>query len=232
LRRGPISTAAESVEAPCVLCGGASARLFSAHGHWVRGCTRCGHQAAELRPGPDHIGRTYGDEYFHGRSGYPDYLAEGALIRAQGRRYAALLQRYVPLGRVLDVGTAAGFILEALLEAGWTGAGVEPNAHMAALAQQRLGAPIHVGPLEEFESAERFDLVTMIQVIPHFCDLRRALAAAAAVTAPTGWWLIETWNRDDPSALLLGRHWHEYNPPSVLHWFNPAGLRRLVAELG
>jgi hypothetical protein len=41
-------------------------------------------------------------------------------------------------------------------------------------------------------------------------------------------WIIETWNRDDWVARLLGRHWHEYSPPSVLHWFNPDGLRRLV----
>jgi len=53
-----------------------------------------------------------------------------------------------------------------------------------------------------------------------------------AAGSPHGWWFIETWNRDDWVARLLGRHWHEYSPPSVLHWFNPDGLRRLVSEFG
>jgi SAM-dependent methyltransferase len=218
---------------PCVLCGGACTRLFVAHGYGIAGCRRCGHRSAELAPADDHVARTYGDTYFDGGgTGYADYLAGEALLRAQGRRYAELLQDHVPLGHVLDVGAAAGFLLQGFLDAGWIGTAVEPNPRMAALARQRLGVPVHVGPLEDFRSSDRFDLVTMIEVLPHFTDVRAALAAAAAVTAPRGYWLIETWNRDDLGARLLGRHWHEYNPPSVLHWFNPAGLRLLLGEYG
>jgi SAM-dependent methyltransferase len=217
----------------CALCGAATLRLFPAHGYWIVACCRCGHQEAELSPGADHVERIYGDAYFNaGGGGYADYVAEGPLLRAHGRRYATLLRDHMPMGHMLDIGTAAGFVLEGFLEQGWIGAGVEPNRSMAQLAHGRLGVPVHVGPVEQFDSDQRFDLVTMIQVLPHFTDPRRALAAAAAVTAPSGWWLVETWNRDDPTAVLFGRHWHEYNPPSVLHWFNPEGLRSLVGEFG
>ena len=44
--------------------------------------------------------------------------------------------------------------------------------------------------------------------------------------------LIETWDRGSRIARLLGSRWHEYSPPSVLHWFTLASLQRLVTEAG
>ena len=72
----------------------------------------------------------------------------------------------------------------------------------------------------------------MIQVVPHLYDLRRALQVAARHTRPGGYWLIETWNRESWTARLFGHNWHEYSPPSVLHWFSPGGLQRLTAQFG
>jgi len=195
-RTGPPACAGHehgTAEWRCAICGGESRHLFAKHGFGIRGCRSCAHQFAELEPDAGHAARIYGDDYFFGgTAGYGDYLSEARLLRAHGSRYARLLASHLAPGRVLDVGAAAGFVLEGLLDDGWTGAAVEP----------------------------------------HFGDLRRGLAAAAAATAPHGWWFIETWNRDDWVARLLGRHWHEYSPPSVLHWFNPDGLRRLVSEFG
>jgi hypothetical protein len=61
-------------------------------------------------------------------------------------------------------------------------------------------------------------------------DPRAALSVADSLTRPGGFWLVETWNRESLTARLLGKHWHEYSPPSVLHWFSPEGLRRLATE--
>ncbi|MBW8879076.1 MAG: methyltransferase domain-containing protein, partial [Acidobacteria bacterium] len=79
---------------------------------------------------------------------------------------------------------------------------------------------------------ERFDVVTMIQVVAHFPDLRKALQVASEITCRDGFWLIETWNRNSWVARIFGRHWHEYSPPSVVHWFTPTTLRHLVEPFG
>jgi hypothetical protein len=34
------------------------------------------------------------------------------------------------------------------------------------------------------------------------------------------------------TARVLGRHWHEYSPPTVLHWFSLDGLLRLLEPRG
>ncbi len=208
-------------------------RLFQRHGYWILGCPSCEHRAAEIAPAHDHVEEQYGDAYFFGGgAGYSDYLAEAPLLRERGRQYGRLLRRYRASGRVLDVGSAAGCILHGLTDEGWSGVGLEPNAHCVEHARETLGLDVRVGTLESFASAEPFDVVTMFQVVPHFTDPAAALAAAAALTLPGGLWLIETWNRASWTARLFGQRWHEYSPPTVLHWFSADGLARLAARHG
>jgi SAM-dependent methyltransferase len=217
----------------CAICAGVGRRLFTASGYDVLGCESCGHQYSIPKDGADHVTRVYGDEYFFGGgAGYADYLREADLLRERGASYARLLRRHVETGLLLDVGAAAGFVLEGFLSEGWKGRAVEPNPRMCALANERLGHVVDVGTLELYESAARFDLVSMIQVLAHFQDPRRALARAAELTRAGGVWLIETWDRTSWTARAFGRHWHAYSPPSVLHWFSRDGLRRLAESLG
>jgi SAM-dependent methyltransferase len=188
---------------------------------------------AELEPDGRHVAATYGDDYFTGGgAGYPGYLAESSTLARSGRAYARIAGRHMPVGAVLDVGAAAGFILRSFVRAGWHGVGIEPNATMAEHARAALGLDVRTGTLEEFATDERFDLVTMIQVLPHLWDLERGLANAASLTRPGGHWLIETWDRASVTARILGRHWHEYSPPSVLHWFTRDGVVRLAGRHG
>ena len=220
----------------CPICHHSSQRKFQKYEYWIQECQTCHHQFLEARPSSNHAAQVYGDDYFHGgAAGYPDYLAEGQLIREHGRRYGKMLKKHMQPGKILDVGAAAGFILSGFVDHHWVGDGIEPNAQMATFAQQQLGLNVQTGTLENLSQVLdgcTYDLVTMIQVLPHFYDLHQALQSAAKVTNPQGYWLIETWNRDSVSAKLFGSEWHEYSPPSVLHWFSPQDLKQLAAQYG
>lgn len=227
---------------PCPICGAQTKLLFVKHGYPIHRCGACQHCCAALQPGKEHLRHVYGDHYFqasgqHGSAGYADYLSEASLLYAHGWRYAELLKPFVPLGTVLDVGAAAGFILKGLLERGWHGVGLEPNGQMADYGRTHLGLTMVTGDLEnsvEMNPTRKgsFDLITMIQVIAHFHDLHKALTNAARLTRPGGFWLIESWDRTSWPARILGRYWHEYSPPSVLHWFSPKGLAQLASQFG
>lgn len=226
----------------CPICGARTKRLFVKHGYPIHGCIACHHRSVSGLLRADHIRNVYGDHYFQangqqGSAGYPNYLAEADLLQAHGWHYAEMLKRFMPLGTVLDVGAAAGFILQGLVERGWRGVGLEPNAQMADYGRTKLGLTMVTGALEDAQMSETarnasFDLITMIQVIAHFQDLYKALSHAAALTREDGFWLIETWDRTSWPARLLGRHWHEYSPPSVLHWFSPAGVAQIAGQFG
>jgi SAM-dependent methyltransferase len=172
----------------CPLCGGHSRRRFERHGFWIRDCEACAHRFAEGAAADGHVERVYDDAYFRdGGAGYAGYLDEERLLRDRGRWYARLLARHVPPGSVLDVGCAAGFWLASLVESGWTGRGVEPNAAMAEHARARLGLDVRTGTLETLHDPGEYDLVAMIQVLAHFVDPRRALEVAVARTRGPRW---------------------------------------------
>lgn len=198
-----------------------------------RECEICHHRFTEISLSAEHIGHVYQDAYFNGdTAGYPDYLSEGNILIKSGIRYGALLNKYTLPGKILDVGAAAGFILKGFEESGWHGVGLEPNVSMSVYGRTHLGLQIETECLEHFSTAQQFDAVSMVQVVSHFFDIRLALQKAAMLTRPGGYWLIETWDRESWIARIFDKYWHEYNPPSALHWFSPSSLSRYVSEFG
>lgn len=197
-------------------------------------CARCGHRFIGAKPDASHVATVYGDDYFFGGGdGYADYLQEGDLLLARGQAYHDLLVPFAGKeAHLLAVGAAGGFVMKGLLGDLWTGQGVEPNPTMAAHAREKLSLDVATTSLEEFNSSAKFDVVTCLQVMPHFYDIEKAMEAIANVTRTTSHLLIETWNKDSNTAKLLGKRWHEYSPPSVLHWFSPSTLDTLVRRYG
>ena len=217
----------------CAICQNQAKRIFQKNGYWILECKACHHRFAEISTSADLSNQVYQDDYFFGgKDGYPNYLKESNILLSHGKRYGLLLKKYTNPGTVLDIGSAAGFILKGLQEAGWKGIGLEPNQTMMEYGCNQLGLHIEKGNLEQYSPSQHFDLVNMVQVVPHFYDIRKALKNAADITKPGGFWLIETWNKDSWIARCFGKYWHEYSPPSVLHWFSPASLDRLVSQYG
>lgn len=217
----------------CPIDNDVTQRVFQKDGFWIRECPVCHHQYIEITTSKMHATQVYEDNYFTGGgAGYSNYTSESNIITDHGRQYGQILDTFMKPGKVLDVGAAAGFILKGLSEHGWNGIGLEPNATMAEYARTQVGVNVEVGTLEQFKSDEKFDLVSMIQVVPHFYNLQEALSTATKFTKPSGYWLIETWNKDSLMARMMGRNWHEYSPPSVLHFFSPATLGQLVKQFG
>lgn len=217
----------------CPICKGEMRRLFTHRSQWILGCGACRHRAAEVAAPDGHVARVYDDGYFEGGgAGYTDYFSESAILVEHGRRYARLLSRYMRAGEMLDVGAAAGFLLEGFVSEGWRGEGVEPNARMAEHARTRLNLNVRAGSFEDFPAGRQYDLISMIQVVAHFVEPAVALRTASELTRAGGFLLIETWDRESLTARVLGKRWHEYSPPSVLQWFSRRGLSDFAAQFG
>lgn len=223
----------ENPTAACAVCGAPSEPAFSLGSFVIADCPSCQHRFLANPLSDTHLASVYDDSYFFGGGdGYDDYLKESDLLRAQGQRYGQILAAHAEPGRVLDVGSAAGFLQAGLADAGWRTQGLEPNRSMVEHARSALGLDATVGSLESPPDWPPFDAICMIQVIGHFYDLSRALASAARLTRPGGLCLIEYWRRESWIARLLGTRWHEYSPPSVVHWFTRDSLDRLMAQNG
>lgn len=153
-----------------------SERLFEVEGYWVRECQQCQHRFAEIEVAQSHTDQIFGDDYFEGgKDGYPDYVGEKDLILSHGRKYGQIANRFMTPGRVLDVGSAAGFILQGIIDQGWQGVEVEPNDQMARYADEVMTLEVHTSSVEALDLEGSFDLVSMIQVIACFHDLHASL---------------------------------------------------------
>ena len=110
------------------------------------------------------------------------------------RQELAVLAGLRPRGRLLDVGTHCGFFLRMARGMGWELEGVEPSP-AAELAQEFFGLRVHRGHLEELAlPAERFDIVTLIDVIEHLDRPLPLLREAHRVLKPDGLVFIKTPN--------------------------------------
>jgi hypothetical protein len=218
----------------CPVCNAETQRIFCVRVEFpIRECIGCRHRFTEWQPPSDHVSRVYVDSYFFGGgAGYPDYPREGTLLRKHASHYAQRIAPYTKPGRLLDVGAACGFLCDGFRAAGWNAEGLEPNETMAAHGRKRLNLCLHTGTLEDFTTPHRYDLISMIQVLGHFADPRRALERAAGLTRERGFWLMETWDSASLTARVFGKRWHEYNPPSVLHFFSRPSLELLAQQFG
>jgi len=217
----------------CPLCHSESKFAFAAKGFDLRDRVKCSHRFTAISADEAHVSEVYGDEYFSGGgAGYSDYLQEGEMLEKRGAMYAKILEKYsAKKGKMLDVGAAAGFLLKGFISENWNGIGLEPNAEMATFGCEKLNLEIKQGSLETFETNEKFDLISMIQVAAHFYSPQIAFQKAFDLLNENGFLLIETWNRDSFSAKIFGKNWHEYSPPSVLQVFSEKGLTDFLEML-
>jgi SAM-dependent methyltransferase len=218
----------------CPLCDCKSQYVFSAKGFPIHDCVGCRHRFAAIFADDKHLAEVYDENYFFGGgAGYADYLREKEILIRRGQKYSKIVQKYAPgKGKMLDVGAAAGFLMKGFQIEGWQTVGLEPNAEMARFGREKFGLDIRQSSMEGFGDAERFDLITMIQVVAHFYKPRKAFQNAHKLLKDNGLLLIETWDRDSFSAKFFGKNWHEYSPPSVLHFFSEKILTAFLKEVG
>jgi len=228
----------------CQLCASEQRRTrFRDDPFTVVECERCGLVWVTPRLSGEALARVYGEGYWKSddpkNRGYADYQREASLYLKTFRRRLRFVRRWVPPGaRVLDVGCAAGYFLQVMLDAGHPVLGIEPSAAIARAAQQQLGSErVHIGQLEGAPPAlgfrdGSFDLVTLWDVIEHIPDPQATLRRAAALLAPGGRLLLETQNVASRWARLLGRRWHHYKHAEHLYHFTPATITRLLGDCG
>lgn len=229
------ATGREATARPCPVCSAEAPPHLRVAGHVYLCCPRCRHQFLDYLPPSTHVSDHYSDGYFQGGGdGYADYLAERDLLVRRGQWYARAVAKATgrTRGRMLDVGSAAGFHAAGFRASGWDVEGVEPSAAMARHARENESVPTANQTIEDFEEPRSYDLVSLIQVVGHLPDPAATMGKASRLLTPGGLLLVETWDCASLTARVLRRLWHEYNPPSVLQIFSRDSLAAAVCQHG
>jgi SAM-dependent methyltransferase len=154
--------------------------------------------------------------------------------QAEERIYNAdRLLQLLPAGRrLLDVGSACGFLLVAARQRGFTVQGLEPSLWAAEYARRQFGLRVWRGSVEEapFEPGA-FEAIVLADTIEHLNNPRGAVAAAHRWLVPGGHVLLLTPDFGSFVARLLGRHWWALLDDHY-YYFTRATLRRLLESEG
>jgi 2-polyprenyl-3-methyl-5-hydroxy-6-metoxy-1,4-benzoquinol methylase len=158
---------------------------------------------------------------------------QASASRRASRRASALTERGGAQRRLLDVGCAAGFLLDELRRRGWDVRGVELSADLCHYARSQLGLDVFCGELRDAPwPPASFEVVTVIGAIEHVPDPGDLVAAACRLLVPGGLLVILTENLENPIARRWPSAWNGFMPPEHLFHFTPATLGQLLARHG
>ena len=157
----------------------------------------------------------------------------------------------VPLDgrRVLDVGCGGGILTEALVRKGARVQGLDASETAIRVARQHAGeSGLEIeyvsGSLEDFatENADRFDVITCMELLEHVPDPEALLHSCARLLRPGGDLILATINRNLKSYLsavigaerlfgLLPKGTHDYagfiRPSELGRWLRKANFNIL-----
>lgn len=131
--------------------------------------------------------------------------------------------------RVLDVGCFNGFFVKELLTRGYDAYGVDFNADAIAFGEVNydLKGRLSRKMLHEVEGAgQRFDVVTMFEVVEHLPEVRTLLDLVSGVLRPGGLLVLST-----PNSKMCWRPPLDF-PPHHLSRFAPQSLGALLESAG
>jgi SAM-dependent methyltransferase len=164
------------------------------------------------------------------------------LRKANFERLLDLIEAVTPApARLLDVGCAEGWFLEAAQRRGYKIEGIEPDQRMAEAVGTRFVVRNGFFP-EVLSSSDKFDVITFNDVFEHLPDVNKSIAACHRHLTDNG---ILVFNLPNAlgglyriSRLLKGlgfkgpfsRMWQENYPSPHLTYFNPVTLRGLAVK--
>jgi SAM-dependent methyltransferase len=219
---------------PCWACGSSATQTSHRFPpHQLTECRDCGLLFAPQITA-DAARDFYDDAYFDEYAGTGGYASDDAQRAREARmRIEWVSSQAPPPGRLLEVGSASGYFLDAAARGGYQPLGVEPSPRESATAVERFGVEVRTGLLEDVDLPEdAFDIACGWHVFEHVVEPLGALTALRAALRPDGLLFIEVPNGASPLARVMGTRWPQLGLPEHVSIFSPASMRALLIRAG
>lgn len=206
-------------------------RSYSASSNFISSerlveCDRCGLVFTSPRLRQDLILKSYQD------TEDPVYVSQSAGRIRSFEKCIQKIARYQSVGRILDIGAAAGFFLKVAKDRGWETFGIEPSKYLSEFGNRHYKANIFNGTVED---VARFpypmDVVTLWDVLEHTFDPMDVLARCNRYLRPGGLIAINYPNIDNWMAKLAGRrYWFILSVH--IYYFTPTTIAEMLRRNG
>lgn len=142
----------------------------------------------------------------------PVYFTEQPAREKTFGRYLRNLEEMFPKkGKLLDIGTNTGLFVKLSQNSMWIAYGLEPNKWAVDYAEKNYGVSIINKSFEEkvFKN-EKFDVITMWDVIEHFTDPISEVRKVFNLLKPGGVFAFSTIDPESQLAKIMGTKWSWY----------------------
>jgi 2-polyprenyl-3-methyl-5-hydroxy-6-metoxy-1,4-benzoquinol methylase len=214
-------TAAEA----CIVCGSNAAVASRLRADLVE-CRRCGliYRRDRIEDRSE-----FGESYFV-NGVYADYTRDREAVLRSAARRLHVLERAVHGRRLLDVGCAAGYFLEAARARGWDACGLDLSRYASTHARSS-GLDVYEASILAPPDLSPFDVITLWDTIEHVSEPSLALTNARRLLRPGGVLAISTGDCRSAFARLLGRRWRLLADPTHRFFFDEATLSQLLRNV-
>lgn len=138
----------------------------------------------------------------------------------------------VKKGKLLDVGCGIGLFLRLARSSKWDIEGIEPSKWATRIARDKYRLNVQTGTLKTAKLFnEKFDVITMWDVIEHCTDPLGELKLTNSVLKKNGYLFLTTMDLDSFVARLMGRRWW-WLMEMHLFYFTRETIKKLLGEAG
>lgn len=134
------------------------------------------------------------------------------LKKGTSERYLKRVMMHRRSGKLLDIGSAFGYLMEVAKSYGFDAYGVELSSFSSSIAKKKFGSKVFEGKLKDANFPEaHFDVITMFDLIEHIPQPVEFMREVKRIIKPGGFVGITTPDTSSLSYKLLGKggwfHW-------------------------
>ena len=235
------------IEVHCALCGQNNYSVLSSHRNdkylnnlevEVRTviCKVCGLVYVNPQIPEDERYTIYSTDYGrtrHGQISQRELRARDYSLGRTARWIDKQLNLSSKIGKVLDIGCAAGSLLIAFKKYGWDVYGIEPTPHWAEIARERCGGNIITCFLEDADLPRSyFDMVTLTQTLEHMPDPVQTLDIIKGLLKDDGILYLDVPNVLKPKnfEMFVATHLYSFSPNTLRLMLRKTGFKIIRIE--
>lgn len=215
----------------CIFCNCESNEiLIEENGYSGRKCPNCGLIYVSPRPTFDDIIDLYG----HDTANIPatSHIKASFTKTLYARHNLEIIRKYINKGKILEIGSGAGYFLREARKQGFDVFGIELNKIQADFINENLNIPCEQSALSDNTFAgEKFDIIYHCDVISHFYDPIAEFEKARIKLNENGYMIFETGNLGDVNTTFL-KYITKFQYPDHLFFFSEKNLRTLLEMTG
>lgn len=209
----------------CILCSKKKfKKLFEVEGYEIIKCIKCG----LVKTGK---GKSKNKISYNNYHRDKDYKENEKMFKNIFKKRYNLIKKHIQKGKILEIGSSTGTLLQIFKKNGWEAWGIEPSA--SAIKAKKRGIKTIKETFEKARLPKKyFDVVVLNHTLEHLEDPLTTLKRVKTILKKEGVVYIDVPNFESLASKIQSKKWKYILPNEHVHHFTPKTLETLLKKAG